>query len=471
MSPRVLVVGGGISGLVAALRLAEHHEVVLAESDTRLGGKIATTQFRGRPLDLGPDAFITRDDSATALCRELGLGDELLAPGASGAGVFVRGKLRPLPDGLVIGIPTDLGALSRSGLVSPLAAVRARADRFFPARLRLTGGADPTVASALRPRLGKGVLSALVDPLIGGINASDVASLSLSAALPQLVPALDGARSVSRALAPLRAAAASANAGPVFYGLAPGLGHLVICVAAAARALGATLLTATNVEAIGREGAGWSAQLAGRTERFDGLLLALPAHAASSLLAPVAPILADELGAIPYAGVATVTLAYPQQAVPDTIGAALGGGRGLVGNGVLIARSRERIVTAATFTSTKWPRSSVPGEVVVRASVGRHRDERALGLSDDGLLDAVRADLGTVLGIDAAPLDAVVSRWPASFPQYVAGHLARVERIEAGAAALSHFGITGAALRGIGIPACVRNAQRCAAELADTFNR
>ena len=162
----VLVVGGGIAGLTAAWRLAQGHDVTVLEATERLGGKVQTTSFRGHPLDLGPDAFLTRDRSAVSLCEELGLGAELLAPSSHSAGIFARGKIRPLPSELFIGVPSKFLPLWRSRTLSIKSLLRAGLDLVAPGKaaphnlteLARSGTFDPTVAAVIGNRLGKGVL-------------------------------------------------------------------------------------------------------------------------------------------------------------------------------------------------------------------------------------------------------------------------------------------------------------------------
>ncbi|MCU1494673.1 MAG: hemG [Acidimicrobiaceae bacterium] len=501
--PRVLVVGAGVAGLVAARQLAGRYEVVLLERERRAGGKLVTSEFRGRPLDLGPDNFITRNDAAERLCREIGLGDDLLAPATSSAAVFARGLPRPLPKGLVLGVPTDLGALRRSGIVGPGAVLRAAADLVLPRSrasmmlaARLDGGAgDPTVAEVVRPRLGAEVLGALVDPLIGGINAGDSARLSFAAAAPSLASAAAGRRSLLRALRPRPSAdprgedgSASPHTSPLFLGLQGGLGTLVARLVLECERAGVDVRLDTGVNALERcpagAGSAWVLRCASERLEADGVVLALPAPGAAELLGTVSPVLARECGDIAYAGVATVTLAWPDRVVPaklaDLLGGAHSGARGLSGgdhssvspagtsailpgSGVLIPRSSGHLVTAATFTSTKWPRSANPGEVVVRASVGRDGDDRSERLDDDELVRRVRDELSSILGITAAPLETVVQRWPASFPQYVTGHLDRGTRIRRLATSLPALALAGAGYEGIGIPACIASGERAAA--------
>jgi len=481
---RVAVIGGGIAGLAAARAASEDHDVTVLEAGESPGGKLRTDEFRGRTLDLGPDAFITRNGAAERLCRELGLGEALIAPSSASAAVYARGRLRPFPKGLALGIPTDLRSLASSGIVSPLGTARAALDLLLPGRAGAglvedarSGRRDRSVTEVVAPRLGREVLDALVDPLIGGINASDVDELSFVACAPQLGAALAGHRSLMRALRPQPLPAGAPAPGPIFYGLQGGLESLV---RALVHDLGGRAVTVRSSSPVSSLSSGpdhrWQVGTGGELLEVDAVILALPAPAAAVLLAAPAPALAAECAAIPYAGVVTVTLAWPADAVPPRQAAALAAiaatrsparagssAAVLPGSGVLIPRTGDRLITAASFTSTKWPRSANPGEIVIRASAGRHGDERALALDDGELIAAVRRELTEVLGITAVPLESRVQRWPASFPQYVRGHLARVARIRALATELPGLALCGAAYDGIGIPACIDSGEAAAA--------
>ncbi len=505
---RVAVVGGGVTGLVAALTLATDadtdagsaragsggcgrgDEVVLLESGERLGGKLATTTFRSRPLDLGPDAFITRNDAARRLCEELGIGEELIAPSASSAAIFARGRLRPFPPGLALGIPTDLVALARSGIVTLPGAARAALDLLLQRRLPIdlaaravAGEDDPTIAQVVAPRLGREVLERLVDPLLGGTNAGDSSELSFAAVAPALAERVAGESSLVRALrrwplgggggqAPpaagrhggppsqLQAASAGVTPPSLFLGLEAGLGRLAAVLAERCAASGVELRLGCPVTAVEPRpggGGGYLLELAGGAcVEVDGLILAVPASSAAKLVAPLAPELAGECAAIPYAGVALVTIAWPASALPAP----------LAGSGALVPRSPELMTTALTFVSTKWPRSARSGEAVVRASLGRHLDPRPLELDDVDLEARALDELAAILGVDSSPLEVLVQRWPASFPQYLSGHLARVARIEALEQARPGLVLAGAGYRGIGIPACVQDGRRAANRLS-----
>lgn len=457
---KVVVVGGGIAGVVAAAELSASSDVVLVEAAGRLGGKIATASFRDRPLDLGADAFIVRNRAALELCDELGLGAELVEPSTKSAAVFARGRLRPFPDGLAFGVPTRRLALWRSGTVGFAGTLRTLVDSVI--RTPVVGDGDPSVADVFRRRLGARVVNTLIDPLVGGINASDVGALSFASAMPPIAERLAGARAVMPALRRTAGEpAASLDASSIFRGLDRGMASLVDALAQ--RLDDADVRLGVPVVGVRRRGAGFEVDTPAGAIAGDAVVVATPAYAAAEVL-DAWPSLADELRAIPYASVATVTYAWPARDVPPALIGAPHSVTGL-GSGVLVPRGARMLTTAATLTSQKWPRSANPGEVVVRASVGRHGDDRHCALDDGALVAAVAGELATVLGVEAPPLETLVARWPRSFPQYVRGHRDRFRRIEhlAGAAGIA---LVGAAYAGIGIPSCIARARAVARALA-----
>jgi oxygen-dependent protoporphyrinogen oxidase len=475
--PRKLIVvaGAGISGLVAARALAARHDVVLTESDGAVGGKLRTAEFRGCPLDTGPDVFFNRNPAAERLCRELGLGDELIAPSTSRAVIWTRRALRPFPTGFALGIPIDLVALLRSGVVSPTAIARAATDLVprgpvAPADLGAAKGSSATdlsVGAVIGRRLGREVIETLVDPLLGGIHAGDVWQLSFAATAPELAAAIAGRWSVLLALrAHLRTGVKpQARTMPIFLGLAGGLETLAHRLESDCRARGVRIQTRTAVDSV-RRGAGggrWRVAMGGTELACDGVVLATPSYVSAGIVAAEAPELAAQLAAIPYSGVVTVSFAWPATALSEA-------SRRLVGSGVLLPRHHGLLTTALSLTSSKWPRSSRPDEIVVRASAGRHGDERALALDDTTLVRRLRSEITTVLGIDYAPRDVLVQRWPQSFPQYVVGHLARVACIESLAVDLGPIALTGAWAHGIGIPSCIAQAESAAAALGGVLD-
>jgi protoporphyrinogen/coproporphyrinogen III oxidase len=477
--PLVAVVGAGISGLSAAWALVRERDrpprVLVLEGSERAGGRIETVHFLGRPLDTGPDAFITRSPAAEGLCRELGLGEELIAPASGEAHLYLRGRLRPLPKGLFLGIPTDLRTLRSSRLLSTPGLLRVAADLVLPGRALPSGAdADPSVSEVIGRRIGGEALRVLVEPLVGGINAGATDHLSLVSALPQVAGILEGRHSLVRAarsaMAKRPAASRTPDHGdrgpssdapaapkPVFLGLAGGLGTLVDRLVDVLTERGVELRLGQAVGALTATSDGYELGFGeGTTEHADAVILAIPAYEASKLLGALSPAAAGELAGVAYSSVALVTLVWPANAAGEGLPA---------GTGFLVPRSERTLVTACTFTSAKWPRSSVPGRLVLRASAGRAGDDRIAGLSDAELLARVRQELARILGITEHPLSSMIRRFPDSFAQYEPGHQARVTRVREALAAAGRVAVAGAAFDGIGIPACVASGERAARDV------
>jgi oxygen-dependent protoporphyrinogen oxidase len=456
---RLVVVGGGVTGLAAAWEASADPavQVTVLESDERLGGKVRTSAIElddGTELviDEAADAFLARVPDAVALCGELGLTDELTQPAIGRAKVFVDGELRFLPERTVLGVPLDMDALAAAGLLSEagVAAAADELDRDDPA-----DDHDVAIGPFLAERYGPELVDRIVGPLIGGINAGDIDELSLRAVTPQLADAAAEGASLSRALQ--RRQPAVADDRPVFHGLLGGTGRLVDALSEALEDRGVTLRTGTPVAALDRADSSWTVRLEdGSTLAADAVLLATPAPAAGRLVAPHCQDAAAELGSIHHSSVTLVTLVYDAADVTVPLDA----------SGFLVPRSAGLVLTAASFGSSKWAHWDDGRHVVLRVSAGRTGDERQAEMDDDELVAALRADLATTMGLDATPVGVRVSRWPLGFAQYTVGHLERVERIEQ---ALERdcptLAVTGAAYRGLGLPACIRQGRESAAQL------
>jgi oxygen-dependent protoporphyrinogen oxidase len=345
-----------------------------------------------------------------------------------------------------------------------------------------TGGAygDQTVGEIVGSRLGRPVVDRLADPLIGGIHAGNVDHLSAAATFPVLIAASHQSGSLMRRLGAALTAAARSGPGPgtpVFLSLAGTTASLVDALTDALAARGVTLRSGTPVDAVDRgpdgpEGRGrWTLSLGSsgaapeRSDRpqFDGVILAAPAPTTAVLLAPHAPAAAGLLSSIRYASVAVVTLSLPEGSVRAP----------LHGTGFLVPRTstvdgRPALVTGCTYLSRKWPHLARPGEELIRASVGRFGDDRFTSLDDDELIAAVLVELTALLDVRADPLTTAVTRWERAFPQYEVGHLIKVERIEADLAVVPGIAVAGAALRGVGIPACIGSGRAAARRVLAT---
>ncbi|MCY4135238.1 MAG: protoporphyrinogen oxidase [bacterium] len=432
---KVAVVGAGITGLAAGYEATKAGaEVVVYEAAERAGGRLLTTKLAGQPVDEGADAFLARVPWATELCQELGLGAELVSPAQRAAFVYSRGALRALPLPNVLGVPLDFDALAASGIVSDDGVDRARQEPDL-AGSPLVG--DESVGGLVRRRLGDEVADRLVDPLIGGINASSIDDLSVRAAVPQLAEAASRGPSLVQELRRLAASSTVDPAAPVFYTLPDGLGRLT---GALTERLGDRLRLSSPVSDLGEIDA-------------DQVIVTLPADIARELVAPVSARTAELMGTIDYASVVLVSLAYEAMDVNHP----------MAGSGYLVPAVEGLTITACSWASSKWAHVGSPDTVVLRVSAGRYGDDRVLALGDDALLEAVGADLAETMGLDAQPHTVRISRWERSLAQFRPGHLELVADIEQ---SLAHdapwLRVTGAWARGLGVPACIHQGRQAA---------
>lgn len=473
-APRVVVVGAGISGLTAAYRVAQlvpAADVVVLESDARAGGKILTTPFAGLPaVDEAADAFLARVPHAVDLCRELGLADQLVTPAARSAYVWRHGALHRFPEGLVLGVPTDLDALAASGVISSAGVARAAEDLTMPGTDSNghRAGDDETVGELVRRRVGDEIFDVLVAPLLSGVNAGDANELSVALGAPQLAAAVRDQPSLIAGLRAQREATMASASGdaPVFYGLRAGTATLIDALvhelAPGAVRLGCEALAITPMDR-----GGWEIGFASTNDtssvgtiEADGVVVATPTYRTASLLQPLAPDVAADLSQLEWASVVLVTIAVPRSSVAHP----------LDGSGFLVAEGEGLLMTACSWGSSKWAHWSSGDTVVLRVSAGRHHDRRALDLSDTDLCGALVNELGTTIGLDA-PADSMVTRvshWQRALPQFRPGHQARASHWKQAAGAVGRgLELTGAGYSGLGIPACIADATAAATRLAD----
>jgi protoporphyrinogen/coproporphyrinogen III oxidase len=449
---KVVVVGGGVTGLATAWRLVDRAEVTVLEAGDEPGGQVRTIELGGASVDVGADAMLARQPEGIGLARELGLGEDLVEPRTGSVWLWVGERLRALPEGTVMGAPTDPVALARSGVLGPGAVLRAALEPLLPRR---DLGDDRAVGDLVTERYGRAVTDLLVEPLLSGVYAGSIDRLSTAATAPALWSAAREHRRMTAGLRAHRQRAAAAS-GPVFMTLRGGLRTLVDALG---ERLGDRLRTSTAALALEREDNRWRLETSAGPIEADRVVVALPAAAGARLVGAAAPEVSRALAAFETASVAVVALAYDHADVQDLP----------EGSGFLVPRSQGRLVKAATWSSRKWPHLAGAERFVLRASVGRVDDPRGLELDDDELAARVDAEVRTATGIRRSAREQRVVRWDAAMPQYDVGHLARVARVrEALADAPGGLHVGGAALDGVGLPARVRDAQRLADEvLAD----
>jgi oxygen-dependent protoporphyrinogen oxidase len=448
--PDLLVVGGGIAGLAAAYEarrsaaaLGRELDVRVVDAEARPGGKIETRREDGFLVEAGPDAFVAHKPEARELAVELGLGPRLVPSddARGGSALLSRGRLVPLPPGLGVLLPPRLGAVLRSPVLSWGGRLRFALERWIPPR---TERGDESLAELVRRRFGKETLQRLAEPILAHVHAADAERMSLESTYPRLAELERTRGSLLKA-----AAGAPPPKGPVFWTLKDGLGELVDALA---RELGPRSL-ALGRRALGLHprGDGWSVHLDDGSSLFGrAVVLALPAAAATALLAEPAPDAAARLRRLRAVSIATVSLGFRAVAA-----------EGLPGFGFFVPRREERRLLAATWSSRKFPERAPAGGLLVRAFVGGAFDVAAVDLPEDALVALVRAELAALAGITAEPVLARVFRFPAGYPQADVGHRERVAAAEA--ALPPGLFLAGSAFHGVGLPDCVRSGREAAA--------
>lgn len=426
----------------------------MLEASAAIGGKLARAEVGGVTVDVGAESMLNRRPEAVALARSAGLGDRIVHPATTSANLWSRGRMRPMPRTLM-GVPTDARALAESGVISTSGLARVALERGLPAT-RLEGQ-DVSVGWLVEERFGREVVDRLVEPLLGGVYAGHAREISARAAVPQVVALLDQDRSMMRAAA---AATRQTSDVPVFAGLVGGLGLLPAAVAGSA---GLDVRTGATVRDLARatEG-GWNLVVGSTRDpevlHADAVVLATPARATGRLLSDVVPDAALELARIEYASMAIITLAFRARDFPETHG-----------SGFLVPPVDKQSVKAATYSFAKWDWVREAGAdedlLVMRCSIGRHREEEVLQRPDEEVVQLALEDLADAIGLSVRPVDWHVQRWGGALPQYAVGHVDRVRNIRASVAAAGGLAVCGAAYDGLGIPACVASAEAAATQV------
>jgi len=454
---RVVVVGAGITGLSAAHRLMVDRpglEVTVLEAAPVAGGRLVTTPFAGLLVDEGADSFLMRVPWAADLCTELGLSDELVAPSARSASLWLDERLRPIPAGSVLGLPLD-PAMVQPGLL-PEADLRRLAGPGLPEK-RLPAGDGPagdlSIGEVIRSCAGDAVLERLVDPLLGGVNAGLADEMSCASMTPQFLRA---ARSDDGLLATLRIATAGADpAAPIFNAHPAGMAHLIETLV---ERLAHRVRTNQRVLSITADENRWLIDLDNGTETADAVVVTTPAPVAATLVKAACPRAATTLRGIRHASVSLAAVAYRRSDLEVPADQ----------SGFLVPRGSDMLMTACSFAGSKWSHLDDGEHTILRVSAGRIDDDRSSHMDDDTLVTALRRDLSTTLGVKAGPTAARVTRWPDSLAQFPVGHRRQMAEMLLGLNqdAPGLF-VTGSAHNGVGIPACVRSGSDAAAAVSE----
>jgi oxygen-dependent protoporphyrinogen oxidase len=456
---RIAIVGGGISGLAAAFALEERRragdslEYAIYESGPRFGGVLATDQVDGCQVEAGPDSFLTEKPWAADLCRRLGIEDQLIGSNDGGRKTYilVKGKLTPMPDGLMFMVPTRLAPTLLSTLFSPATKFRMMREwRFSPRPSRN----DESVAALVDRHYGAEMVERLADPLLSGVYGGEAAQLSVRAVLPRFVEMESKYGSLGRGMLAARKNVKTVQSAlPIFSSLKGGMQQLA--EALVARLPADVLRVISPVQAVQKQDRGWVVSAGYASDQFDAVIVATSATAAAPLFEITSAELASELKAIPYSSSMTVALGFDKE-----VRAALPAGFGF-----LVPRSEGKRMLAATFVHNKFSHRAPEDRALIRCFLGGTRDEAVLQLPDEEVLGIVREELRQILGLNAEPVFTRIYRWRGALAQYIVGHLERVQRIESLLKQLPGLALAGNAYRGIGVPDCVRSGEEAAQQV------
>ena len=449
---KTIIIGGGISGLSTAYYLAKAGAPsTIIEPRPRLGGVIQTEHVDGCTIEAGPDSFLSVKPAAMDLIRELGLAGDVIGSNDHLRVTFVRknGRLVPLPDGLMMMVPTKILPLVTTGLVSIGTKIRMGMELL---RSPKPPAGDESVADFVREHYGQEAVDYLAEPLLSGIYGGDPRQLSVTAVLPRFVEMAAKYGSLTRGVLASRAQAPKGQqSAPLFRTLKGGLGQMTAAVECAIR--GKSDVVCARVETIERTAAGYRVRVAGNWMDADRVVVACEAYNAGPLLAALDPRLGELLGSVQYSSSMTVAMGYD----------AADFARSPVGFGFLVPKKERRRLVACTWVGTKFPNRVPDGKIVARCFLGGMDDQGVLAESDESVTQTVIAELRDIAGVTARPRFTRISRWPKSMAQYTVGHPKRLKEIESRVAALAGLHVAGNAYQGIGIPDCIRMG-RAAAE-------
>lgn len=465
---KVVIIGGGIAGLTAAFYLQKQIrenklpiEIKLIEASHRLGGKMQTVIRDGFTIERGPDSFLARKTSMIRLAKEVGMDNQLVHNSTGKSYVLVNEELHSMPGGSIMGIPTQIGPFLTTGLFSIPGKLRAAADFILP---RSESGKDQSLGEFFRRRLGDEVVENLIEPLLSGIYAGDIDQLSLMSTFPQFYEVEQKYRSLIVGMKkatpsqPKKTENKEKTKG-AFLTFKTGLQSFAEAIES--KLDPESILKGHRVEKITKHNENYEIYLNnGETIHADSIIAATPHQITQSMFSDYRFF--DPFKSVPSTSVATVALAFPEEAIR----------RDIDGTGFVVSRNNDYSITACTWTHKKWAHSTPKGKVLLRCYVGRAGDETIVDLSDDQIIKIVLDDLKKTMDITLSPNFAIVSRWKKAMPQYTVGHKQRLATIlEHVKNELPGVFLAGASYGGVGVPDCIDQGEAAVKNVLEFFNK
>jgi oxygen-dependent protoporphyrinogen oxidase len=455
---RIVIIGGGITGLAAAHRIAELDpaaQVTILEASSRLGGTIQTEFRDGFLLERGPDSFISEKPHAIDLAKRLGLESQLIQTNEEFRRSFIvrDGRLRAVPEGFQLMAPSRMWPFISSDIFSLPGKMRMVADLFLP-RKSTNGTTDESLASFVRRRLGEEALARMAQPMVGGIYTADPETLSLRATLPRFLDMEQKHRSLILAMLWQGRAQKTGTSGARYSLFVSFDRGMQVLVDALVTQINADLRVKTRAQRLSFDHEWTISTDKDEQIKADAVCLAVPAFVAAALLQDMHEQLAQKLRGINYASTATINFGYRRAAIAHRLN----------GFGFVVPLIEKRSLIACTFSNVKFSGRAPEGQVLVRAFAGGALQPEMFALDELEMSRRVESDLRELLGIREDPRFIEVAKWERSMPQYEVGHLDRVDEIERLAGELPGLALAGNPYRGAGIPDCIRSGE-AAAEL------
>lgn len=471
----ILIVGGGISGISAALELSQSPAVRirLLESAQRLGGVLETVYTKDYLVERSADNFATLIPDARDLSEKCGLLPQLIQPNADGRQAFVvsQGKAYPIPAGFSLMQPTRAFSILVSRIMTWQGKFRLLGEYWVKPRPQQFQSDDESLESFATRRLGKEAFDKLVEPIVSGIFTADPRTLSMAATMPQFVQMERKYGGLIRGyLASKRedAAAAARRASGARYdqfmaprdGMSAWIDGLAKHLPEGSVQLNSTVATLERTH--DESGIRWCVtSVDGRVHQADGIVLATPAAITSKLLTPICPAAAKLVGDIPYASSAVVALVIERDQIR---------GR-LDGFGLVVPSCEGRQALAISFTSNKYPGRTPQSQVLLRVFLGGALRGEVVDRSDEELQGLAEKEVREILRWSGQGLKwQAVIRWKNAMPQYLVGHVARMQQLDRLLEGQPTLGLCGAAYHGVGIPQCVRSGRQAAQKLLARLN-
>jgi len=457
---KVAIIGGGISALACAVTLKERGiSFQLFEKNPTVGGKILTEKINGFTVEAGPDSYLPEKYWSVQLIKKVGLEKEMLRTNDEFKGTFIysNGRLHPLPEGVMLMVPTMIMPLVKSSLISWPGKIRMGLELFIPPK---KDNKDESLAEFVTRRLGRECLEKIAEPLVAGIHTSNPDNMSVLATFPRFVEMernygslIKGMLALLKKMPPK--SENSKNKMTYFMSLKEGMQELVRgCVNFIGEE---NIITGKAVKEVRKKGELYELIFDNNeSSEFSSVVFATPSYVTKEILSSLDNQLSQMLAEIEWSSSATVSLAFKRKELKTK----------LPGFGFIVPRIENKRINASTWSSIKWSYRAPDDYVLIRSFVGGGHHEELVELTDDEIFNVVIEELKDIVKIDAKPVFCKVYRWFKGMPKYTVGHLDRIANIFNAAKKHKGLYLIGCSYRGIGIGDCVKSGFDAAEEIS-----